>query len=325
MEAVVAEGLVKRYVTKVRKGLRSRKKVVEALRGVSFRVSHGEVVGLLGPNGAGKTTTIRILSTLLLPDAGDAWVEGFHVVKDAFNVRRRIGVMLSVEKGFYPSLTGRDNLLYFALLKGIPKREARRIVDELLEVVGLKELGAADRKYSEYSLGMKARLALARALLGDPPVLFLDEPTLGLDPPSAIRVRSLVRDLAKRGKAVLYTTHNMFEAEIVCDRILFINKGVIVAEGSPEKLKEVFGLERAVKLKVVGDVKTLEDVLSRYGRVRNVRAEGNMVEIEVSSRDVVPVFTEAIPKILEYGFRVVTLSVEEPSLEEVFLKISGGR
>jgi len=221
--------------------------LIEAVKGISFTVDYGSVVCLLGPNGAGKTTTIKILATLLLPDSGTARVAGYDVVKEAGKVRENIGLMLTVEKGFYGKLTGRENLEYFAALYGIPRREAERRIDYLIKLLELDKLGADRKLYEEFSLGMKARLSLARALLKDAPILLLDEPTLGLDPPSARRIRELVRDIAhKEGKAIIYTTHNMFEAELVCDRILLINKGVIVAEGTVDELKD-----KIPKLKVI--------------------------------------------------------------------------
>ncbi|HDI73555.1 MAG TPA: ABC transporter ATP-binding protein, partial [Candidatus Korarchaeota archaeon] len=206
-EVVVAEDLVKRYETYLRKGMLKReKKVVEALKGVSFSINRGEVFGLLGPNGAGKTTTVKILSTLLLPDAGRATVLGYDVVKEASKVRRKIGVSLSVEKGFFWKLTGRENLTYFGMLHGLDGSDLKQRVQRMLELVGLEELGSSDKLYEEYSLGMKARLSIARALLTDPELLILDEPTLGLDPPSARLLRELLIRVAHReGKTVLIT------------------------------------------------------------------------------------------------------------------------
>jgi len=246
--AVEVEGLVKTYRVRSRRGFfKYSVELIEAVKGISFTVDYGSVVCLLGPNGAGKTTTIKILATLLLPDSGTARVAGYDVVKEAGKVRENIGLMLTVEKGFYGKLTGRENLEYFAALYGIPRREAERRIDYLIKLLELDKLGADRKLYEEFSLGMKARLSLARALLKDAPILLLDEPTLGLDPPSARRIRELVRDIAhKEGKAIIYTTHNMFEAELVCDRILLINKGVIVAEGTVDELKD-----KIPKLKVI--------------------------------------------------------------------------
>jgi len=320
--AIVVRGLVKRYVTRERRGLiRSVRRVVEALRGVSFEVRHGEVVGLLGPNGAGKTTTVKIIATLLLPDEGEAYVEGFDVVRDAREVRKRIGLLLSVEKGFYGKLTGRENLEYFGALYGIPRSVLRKRVEEVMKLVELDRLGAVDRLYEEYSLGMKARLGLARALLKDPPVLLLDEPTLGLDPPSARRIRSLVKELAKQGKAVLYTTHNMFEAEIVCDRVLLINRGVIVAQGTPDELKARIPSMRTIRVYLRGatprDVERIAGAVGLKPSVEN--DEEGFTVLKFMVRRPEEVLDDIVKGVSSAGYEIARLRIDEPTLEDVFL------
>jgi len=328
--AIEACDLVKRYVTKKRIGLfKSRTEVVEALKGVSFRVRYGEIVGLLGPNGAGKTTTIKILSTLLLPDSGEAYVCGYDVVREAQKVRRVIGIMISVEKGFYGRLTGRENLIYFGYLYGLEGRERVRRVNYLLDLVGLSELGGSDRLYEEFSLGMKARLALARALLKDPPVLLLDEPTLGLDVPSARRIRSLVKDLARReGKAVLYTSHNMLEVEQVCDRVILIDRGVVVAEGDPEELKSRIPSIRTIELHLSSLPDGLVDDLRKIGL--DVREQGQSPDglyvVKVLAKRPEEVVDDVVRVISSRGVEVSRLRIEEPTLEDVFVYFTrGGR
>ncbi len=329
--AIVVRELKKTYWTSSKKGLlRSEKQAVEALKGVSFNVRHGEVVGLLGPNGAGKTTTVKIISTLLLPDSGTALVEGFDVVKQAKEVRKRIGIMLSVEKGFYGKLTGKENLLYFGALYGMEGERLRKRVNELMELLGLKAMKAEDRLFEEYSLGMKARLALARALLKDPPVLLLDEPTLGLDPPTARRIRELVANLAHReGKAILYTTHNMFEAELVCDRILLISKGRIVAEGRPDELKARIPGLRLLTLTVRGNgsnvasiQKVIESIIGVKPEVKEV--EPSILEIKAKLSRLENVVDDVIKAITSAGLEILRFRVEEPTLEDVFIYFTGG-
>jgi ABC-2 type transport system ATP-binding protein len=162
--AVLVEGLVKNYVTYARKGFfRKEKRIIHALKGVSFNVRWGEVFGLLGPNGAGKTTTVKIITTLLLPDGGKAIVNGYDVIREPIKVRASIGVVLNVERGFFWKLTGRENLKYFGMLRGLKGKEFEESIDRVASLVGLDELSAIDKLYEEYSLGMKARLALARA------------------------------------------------------------------------------------------------------------------------------------------------------------------
>lgn len=321
--SIEAINLEKKYLTKKRIGLvSSEKEVVEALKGVSFEVGDGEIVGLLGPNGAGKTTTVKILSTLLIPDSGRALVNGLDVVKEAKKVRKIIGIMLTVEKGFYGKLTGKENLEYFSALYGLKKDFSRRKISELMDLLGLRELGAEDKLFEEYSLGMKARLSLARALLKDPPVLILDEPTLGLDPPSSRKIRELVMSLAKEeDKTVLYTTHNMFEAEILCDRILLINEGEIVAEGTPRELKR-----RIPKLK------TIEIIAKNKSRTENLKYEierlidgrvsisaDGTIEIKAKLKTHEKGLSEMLGKIISLGLDIVSVKVEEPTLEDVFV------
>jgi len=331
-EAVKVIRLAKRYLTKKRKGLlKSEKLVVEALKGVTFTVNYGEVVGLLGPNGAGKTTTIKILSTLLLPASGEARVGGFDVVTEAGKVRKLIGVMLSVEKGFYGKLTGRENLIYFGSLYGLSGADLRKRVDEVMELVGLSELEAEDKLYEEYSTGMKARLSLARALLKDPPILLLDEPTLGLDPMSARKVRDLVKSLALReDKAVIYTTHNMFEAELVCDRILLIDKGSIVTSGTPEELKNKISDIRTVVLQVrrgSGDLNTFLNKLAEVavGDVMTEELGVDYLEIKFNVRSMEESLNKVMRLLTEGGLATNSFKVVEPTLEDVFIYFTGGK
>ena len=230
MAAIEVEGLRRTYKTTT--GVVRRKSLeIEAVRGIDFQVPAGELFGLLGPNGAGKTTTIKMLITLLIPTGGSARVLGLDVVEQAHEVRKRIGYVFGGERGVYERLSGYDNLRYFAELYGVPASEQRRRIEELLEVVGLK--GREHERAEGYSRGMKQRLHVARGLLHDPDVIFLDEPTIGLDPVGARDVRATIASLTEAGKTVLLTTHYMFEADALCDRIAVITQGEIVAEGTP--------------------------------------------------------------------------------------------
>ncbi len=330
--AISVRDLEKRYTTYLRRGMfRRERRVVEALKGVSFEVRRGEVFGLLGPNGAGKTTTVKILCTLLLPDGGRASVLGYDVVEQAPDVRRRIGVSLTVEKGFFWKLTGRENLTYFGMLYGMDGRRLRERVEEVLGLVGLTDLGVEDKLYEEYSLGMKARLSIARALLTDPDVLILDEPTLGLDPPSARTLRELlVRIAHDEGKTVLVTTHNMFEAEIVCDRVAIINQGRIIALDAVEALKrrvsDRVSLEIVVTppahvrvdgllARVRGEVDSPADAFPENGTVRlKIVQPPERVE-ETTSRVL------SLLHSMRCGIRRVEVS--EPTLEDVFVQLTG--
>lgn len=219
-----------------------------ALDSLSLRVAPGTVFGLLGPNGAGKTTTVRILSTLLAPSRGSASVLGYDVERDTAEVRQHIGLAIGGDRGFYNRLTGRQNLQYFAALSGLTPSAARARCGELLDLVRLGD--RADEKVERYSRGMKQRLHLARALIGRPRVLFLDEPTLGLDPAIAQEFRALVPQLASEGVTVLLTTHYMLEADQLCDELAVIDRGRIVASGTPSAVKGRFGDSSVVELTV---------------------------------------------------------------------------
>ena len=215
----------------------------EVLKGISLEVFQGEALGLLGPNGAGKTTLLEILSTLLLPSGGEATICGYDVVREAGQVRKVVSYCPSASENFYPRLTGMRNLEFFALLNNLSPREARRKIQTVLDLVGLD--GSSDVAFQRYSEGMKQRLALARALLIDPEVLLLDEPTRSLDPVSQGEIRRFLRErvVAKLGKTVLLVTHSLLEAEQVCDRLAILHRGQIVRTGTPEEIKQACGGE----------------------------------------------------------------------------------
>lgn len=329
--AIEAENLHKTYVIK-RGFLRRRVERIKALKGVSFKVKENEVFGLLGPNGAGKTTTVKILSTLLLPDEGTARIMGIDVVEEPSKVREIIGVSLSVERGFFWKLTGYENLKYFGLLRGLKGRELEERINYLMELLGLKELGGYTKFFEEYSLGMKARLSIARALLHDPKVLILDEPTLGLDPPSARAIRELLIRLAKKeGKTILITSHNMFEVELICDRIAIIDKGRIIASGTVSELKRLVSKEVPIIISAWKPGMTLIDVAELLKKEL-----GLPLSIESSSegyariRILAPIGEEeraihkAIDILYRIGARIREAKTVEPSLEDVFIKLTGG-
>jgi ABC-2 type transport system ATP-binding protein len=215
--------------------IRKRFRDVQALDGISLDVAPGDVVAVLGPNGAGKSTLIRILSTTVIPDSGSATVAGHDVVRDAMAARRSLGVMMGDERSHYWRISGRRNLAFFAALVGLSRREGAARAELLLDAVGLAD--AADRPVLGYSSGMRARLALARALLADPPLLLLDEPTRNLDPLAAIRFReSAARLAAERGTGILFATHDLHEAVAISSRILVLGAGRVVLEESARGL-----------------------------------------------------------------------------------------
>jgi len=329
MHAVEARGLVKRFTTREGSALfRGRKRTVEALSGVSFEIRGGEIFGLLGPNGAGKTTTIKILSTLLLPDAGEAWVNGYHVVREARRVRESIGVSLYSDRGFYWKLSGRENLLYFASLYHLDPGWAKDRVDELLSLLGLEE--DADRLVEEYSTGMKSKLNIARALLHDPPILFLDEPTIGLDPNSARKVREVVTELKRQGKTILLTTHNMFEADMLSDRVAIINKGRIIAVGNPSELKRSIADHNVVEVEVLGlhgdgqvpALKNVDGLLNYASQVVDPSSGRASIRVIFDGEQVLKGVLSAL---LRTDLKILSVRTVEPTLEDVFVYYTGER
>lgn len=243
MQTIIeVKDLRREYITY--KGVFRRKmEVVEAVRGIDFTVNKGEIFGLLGQNGAGKTTTIKMLTTLLAPTSGVCKVFGYDTFGQEKQIRKRINFIFGGEMGVYRRLSARDNLRYFANLYLIEKSEREKRIDEILTLVELTD--AADRLAETYSKGMIQRLQIARGLINNPEILFMDEPTVGLDPLGAHMLRGIIRKLRDDGKTVLLTTHYLPEAEELCDRMVILNHGEIVARGTPAEIK--------------GDATTLEE------------------------------------------------------------------
>jgi ABC-2 type transport system ATP-binding protein len=318
MAVVEAQDLHRTYKTHTGT-IRRRVKEIEAVRGVSFGIEKGELFGLLGPNGAGKTTTIKMLITLLIPTSGTGRVLGYDVVKDAREVRKRIGYVFGGERGVYERLSGYDNLRYFAELYGVPGRLQKQRIEELLELVGLK--GREQERAEGYSRGMKQRLHVARGLLHDPEVLFLDEPTLGLDPVGARELRATIASLTDAGKTILLTTHYMFEADALCDRIAVIARGKILAEGTPGDLKRGVAQGSIVEVEVYGVAdETIE----------SVRGLDGVLAVSVEERDQAQVLVvqtkadvELIHAILGHlnGANVGRISRREPTLEDAYVAL----
>lgn len=231
---IEVQDLRREYVT-YKGAFRKKKEVVEAVRGISFTVDRGEIFGMLGQNGAGKTTTIKMLTTLLAPTSGVCKVFGYDTFGQEKQIRKRINFIFGGEMGVYRRLSARDNLRYFANLYLMDTDLREQRIHEILELVELTEV--ADRLAETYSKGMIQRLQIARGLINDPEIIFMDEPTVGLDPLGAHMLRDIIRKLRQEGKTVLLTTHYLPEAEELCDRMVILNHGQIVAQGTPEEIK----------------------------------------------------------------------------------------
>ena len=316
--AIEALDLVRTYRTHTGV-LRRRPMTVEAVRGISFEVRPGELFGLLGPNGAGKTTTIKMLITLLLPTSGTARVMGLDVVRETMAVRQRIGYVFGGDRGLYDRVSGIDNLRYFAELYGVEPAEQKRRIGALLELVGLT--GRENEKVEGYSRGMRQRLHIARGLLHDPEVIFMDEPSIGLDPVGARELRQTVRSLVDAGKTVLLTTHYMFEADALCDRIAVINTGRIVALGTGSDLKDAIADRTIVEIETFGVTDEAVERLRGDGEVNAVNMEErDQSQILLVQSDRGAHITQRLLSLLG-DTRVGKVVAREPTLEDAYVHL----
>jgi ABC-2 type transport system ATP-binding protein len=317
-DAIEAEELRRTYRTRTG-WTKARRTEVQAVREVSFTVGRGELFGLLGPNGAGKTTTIKMLNTLLIPTSGTARVCGYDVVDDTREVRRRIGYVFGGDRGLYDRLSGLDNLRYFAELYGVEPREQKRRIQELLALVGLS--GRERERVEGYSRGMRQRLHIARGLLHQPEVLFLDEPSIGVDPVAARELRRTVADLAASGTTVLLTTHYMAEADELCDRIAVIADGRIQALGTPADLRKRADGRRVVEVEAYGVPDSAVAALRELPGVREtaIEARGALQLLTVHSDADRDMQSEVLRELA--GIRLGRVDSREPTLEDAYVAI----
>lgn len=301
---------------------RAQTRTVTALAGVDLTVHGGEVLGLLGPNGAGKTTLVKVLSTMLSPTSGSVRVFGHDVEARPDQVRPRLGLVLGGDRGLYWRLTARDNLLYFADMYGVSLADQRRRIPELLALAGLED--RADDLVERFSRGMKQRLHIARALVHDPDLLVLDEPTAGLDPRAADGMRKLIAGLSDQGKTILLATHYLYEADALCDRIVIISKGRIMLEGVPSDLKDRICKRTVLDVTVQG----LDD-----GGIDRLRLLPGVGRVTVDSRagaEIISIHCEAeappgstLVSTLAPA-QVLYVSPRTTSLEDVYLQVVSG-
>ena len=321
MNAIELERLQRVFKTHTGVFKRTAKEVM-AVEDISFEIGEGELFGLLGPNGAGKTTTVKMLTTLLIPTSGSATVKGFDVVKQAPEVRKHIGFIFGGERGLYWRLSGIDNLRYFASLYSVDPDVSKKRIPYLLDMVGLN--GRGDEYVGGYSRGMKQRLHVARTLLHDPAVLFLDEPTIGLDPVGAREFRNVILNLQSERKTILLTTHYMFEADALCDRIAVINHGKIVALDTPGELKKHVSDLSVVEVETFGAPPDVVTKLRALPFVNSLSIEDN------EQRQMLLIQTqrgaEAVPDLMAAldGQRLGRVIVREPTLEDAYVRLVGG-
>jgi ABC-2 type transport system ATP-binding protein len=293
---------------------------IEAVKGASFTIHRGEIFGLLGPNGAGKTTTISMLTCLLLPTSGTATVAGHDVVSEAKAVKGIIG-LVPQDLAVYPLLSARDNLLFFGRIYGLKGQQLRQRVDDLLEMVGINE--RANDLVDKFSGGMKRRVNIAAGLLHQPQVLFLDEPTVGVDPQSRNFIFDNIEQLNQQGMTILYTTHYMEEAERLCHRVAIIDQGQIIALDTPKTLIGSLG-GGIIRLGVPeSTTQTFIDRVKKLPAVKNVSRRDNILSVQTRHSQ------EALVQIIQLlnaaKVTITTLEILEPNLESVFLHLTGRR
>ena len=333
--AIDTRNLTKTYTSKIRIPQnhtsifsRGETRTVAAVDHLDLKIRKGELFGLLGPNGAGKTTVVKILCTLLPPDEGTAILNGFDVVKQQMQVKQSIGTLFSVgERGFFWRLSGYSNLEFFAAINNVPRNGRQQRIMEVLELVGLKD--KAFEFFQKYSGGMKRKLALARALLADPPILLLDEPTTGLDVTSSRSIRDFIKnDLSKKtGKTVLYTTHYIEEVSQMCDRVGIMNKGKLIALDTPEALKGMTKKGEVADIVVKNMSDTQVKSLRSIAGVASLGAEVQDATLGQTHLRVRLENVDALPMVLDFFFKekikLVTFKQEEPTLEDAFIELTG--
>jgi ABC-2 type transport system ATP-binding protein len=320
LPAIFTEGLTRIFATTTGV-VRRKRKDITALDGVTLSIEAGELFGLLGPNGAGKTTLTKILATILLPTAGRAEVLGYDVVRSYAQVRPRIGIVFGGERGLYWRLSGRYNIQYFADLYRVPPHLSRKKIPELLELVGLNE--RADERVEGYSRGMKQRLHIARGLVNDPEVVFLDEPTIGLDPVAARELRQVIKGLKQAGKTVFLTSHYMYEIDALCDRVAVLHKGKIIKQDSPSALKQLVADLEVVEIECMGIAEEYIEKLRLHPRVDSVNIEtrDHIQILQIQA----PAGSELIQEFMHIleGARIQKVITRQPTLEDAYIKLVG--
>lgn len=310
---IEAEGIFKTF-----KSGWIKKRYKEALRGVSLKIEKGEIFGILGPNGAGKTTLLSILSTLLLPDRGKVEILGIDCLRDGDRIRERVNIS-SGNANFLWSMTVKENLHFYGMLYGLVGRKREERVESLIEIFEMKEY--RDVPFDQLSTGMKQRLSLAKSLLNDPEILFLDEPTVGLDPDVSIRIRQMILSIHKeKGITVLLTTHNMKEAEQLCSRIAFLKEGRILATGNSEALKRMVRIGDVVKIEYKGVI--VEDDLLHADGVINFSLSDDLCEIILDDGE--RRLGNILAIISQGGAKIKKVTLGQTDLEDVFIEFAKG-
>jgi len=309
--AIDAEGIYKTF----RSGWRGRRQK-EALKGVNLRIEGGEIFGILGPNGAGKTTFLAILSTLLLPDRGKVSILGMDSLQNGHRIRERVNIS-SGHANFLWSLTVKENLHFYGMLYGLIGKKREEKVDSLIDLFNLRD--HHNVPFDRLSTGLKQRLALAKSMLNDPEILFLDEPTAGLDPSVSIRIREMIRSIQhEKGMTVLLTTHNMKEAETLCGRVAFLKEGQILATGTAEELKRMVRIGDLIRIEFNGRI--AEESLLHADGVINLSISGSLCEIIVDDGE--KRLGPLVTMLAQSGVQIKRVSLGQTDLEDVFIEFA---
>jgi ABC-2 type transport system ATP-binding protein len=324
--AVQVKDLKKYFISRKKKLFKTiEKKEFKAVDGVSFDIYKGEIFGLLGPNGAGKTTTIKMITGLLRPTSGSICVMEKDVDKNPMQALKNIGTVLAGDRSIYWKLTARENLEYFAALYGCNKKEAKKRAEHVINRLGLTE--KADELVEKFSTGMKQKVALGKALIPNAPVVLLDEPTLGLDPQSALNLREIIVDIKSEGRTVLLTTHYMEEADFLCDRIAIIDGGKIIALDTPENLKRSINEVKSIKIELTKADEKLIDEIKAMENIKNVindyNSEKRNYTLTIHHTNGNTIIQKLLDCISKNKSQILNINVLEPSLEDVFIHLTG--
>ncbi len=291
---------------------------IQAVKGVHLEVNKGEIVGLLGPNGAGKSTTISMISTLIKPDAGSVEFKGIDVLKDPKPIQKVLGIVPQ-EIALYPTLTGYENLKFWGSAYGLKGSALKEKIEVVSEIIGIKD--RLKDKVEKYSGGMKRRINIGAALLHDPELLIMDEPTVGIDPQSRNHILETIKQLNEKGMSIIYTSHYMEEVEFLCDRIYIMDEGVVIAEGTKESLISSVNGEKKVIVTYAKDPNGIKDRLDELTQVERIEVEDEVLTLYTHSNE--NMMKKIIDISSEFDIEMISIDVEKPNLESVFLHLTG--
>ncbi len=300
------------------KGLKKYFKDVKAVDGIDFNVKEGEIIGLLGPNGAGKSTTISMISTLIKPNSGSIYYNGEDIIKKPKAIQQDLG-FVPQEVALYPTLSGLENLKFWGKIYGLKGNKLNQKIEEISEIIGITD--RLKHKVEKYSGGMKRRLNIGAALLHEPKIIILDEPTVGIDPQSRNHILNSVKEINKKGSTVIYTTHYMEEAETLCNRICIMDRGKMIASGTKDELLDLINANDRIELKVEKINNSLIQEIEKLDFVSNVKTKDNNIVIEWEGKN--GNYSKLMNVLAQEKNKLLSMDVKKPDLEYVFLSLTG--